>query len=90
MRVLFVTHNVPRFEGDAAGSFVLRLAVALGLQRVGAVGDDEEPAQHQHHRGQIGLRRLENLDELAGIAAMSAVPKLPRCCAENSSQPGNG
>lgn len=29
MRVLFVTHNVPRFEGDAAGSFVLRLAVAL-------------------------------------------------------------
>ena len=29
MRVLFVTHNVPRFAGDAAGSFVLRLAVAL-------------------------------------------------------------
>jgi glycosyltransferase involved in cell wall biosynthesis len=29
MRVLFVTHNIPRFEGDAAGSFVLRLAVAL-------------------------------------------------------------
>ncbi|MDQ8162830.1 MAG: glycosyltransferase family 4 protein [Gemmatimonadota bacterium] len=29
MRILFVTHNVPRFEGDAAGSFVLRLAVAL-------------------------------------------------------------
>jgi glycosyltransferase involved in cell wall biosynthesis len=28
-RVLFVTHNVPRFGGDAAGSFVLRLAVAL-------------------------------------------------------------
>lgn len=31
-RVLFVTHNVPRFEGDAAGSFVLRLAVALQQQ----------------------------------------------------------
>ena len=29
MRVLFVTHNVPRFDGDPAGSFVLRLAVAL-------------------------------------------------------------
>lgn len=29
MRVLFVTHNVPRFDGDVAGSFVLRLAVAL-------------------------------------------------------------
>ncbi|MBL0939725.1 MAG: glycosyltransferase [Gemmatimonadaceae bacterium] len=28
-RLLFVTHNVPRFTGDAAGSFVLRLAVAL-------------------------------------------------------------
>ncbi|MEO7997391.1 MAG: glycosyltransferase, partial [Gemmatimonadaceae bacterium] len=26
---MFVTHNVPRFAGDAAGSFVLRLAVAL-------------------------------------------------------------
>ena len=29
MRVLFVTHNVPRFDGDVAGSFVLRLAAAL-------------------------------------------------------------
>jgi glycosyltransferase involved in cell wall biosynthesis len=29
VRVLFVTHNVPRFDGDVAGSFVLRLAVAL-------------------------------------------------------------
>lgn len=28
-RVLFVTHNVPRAPGDIAGSFVLRLAVAL-------------------------------------------------------------
>ena len=29
MRVLFVTHNIPRFSGDVAGSFVLRLARAL-------------------------------------------------------------
>lgn len=29
MRVLFVTHNIPRHDGDVAGSFVLRLAVAL-------------------------------------------------------------
>lgn len=29
MRVLFVTHAFPRFAGDPAGSFVLRLAVAL-------------------------------------------------------------
>lgn len=33
-RVLFVTHNIPRAPGDAAGSFVLRLAVAL--QQAGA------------------------------------------------------
>ena len=29
MKVLFLTHSFPRREGDAAGSFVLRLAVAL-------------------------------------------------------------
>jgi glycosyltransferase involved in cell wall biosynthesis/uncharacterized membrane protein YbhN (UPF0104 family) len=29
VRVLFVTHNIPRHPGDIAGSFVLRLAVAL-------------------------------------------------------------
>ncbi|MGI8510804.1 MAG: glycosyltransferase [Gemmatimonadaceae bacterium] len=29
MRVLFATHSFPRFEGDAPGSFVLRLAQAL-------------------------------------------------------------
>ncbi len=29
MNVLFLTHNFPRSPGDAAGSFVLRLAIAL-------------------------------------------------------------
>ncbi|MHB0949295.1 MAG: glycosyltransferase [Gemmatimonadaceae bacterium] len=29
MRVLFLTHNFPRHPGDPAGSFILRLAVAL-------------------------------------------------------------
>jgi glycosyltransferase involved in cell wall biosynthesis len=29
MNVLFLTHSFPRKEGDAAGSFILRLAVAL-------------------------------------------------------------
>src|SRR3954469_640923 len=29
MNVLFLTHSFPRTEGDAAGSFILRLAVAL-------------------------------------------------------------
>jgi glycosyltransferase involved in cell wall biosynthesis len=34
MRVLFLTHAFPRHPGDAAGSFVLRLATALGEQDV--------------------------------------------------------
>jgi glycosyltransferase involved in cell wall biosynthesis len=29
VKVLFITHSFPRFDGDAAGSFILRLAVAL-------------------------------------------------------------
>jgi hypothetical protein len=29
MRALFLTHSFPREPGDAAGSFVLKLAVAL-------------------------------------------------------------
>ena len=41
VRVLFVTHNLPRFDGDAAGSFVLRLAVAL--QSAGAIVDIVAP-----------------------------------------------
>jgi glycosyltransferase involved in cell wall biosynthesis len=34
MKVLFLTHSFPRREGDAAGSFVLRLAVALRAENV--------------------------------------------------------
>ncbi|MFL5555693.1 MAG: glycosyltransferase [Gemmatimonadaceae bacterium] len=34
MNVLFLTHSVPRAEGDAAGSFILRLAVALRAENV--------------------------------------------------------
>jgi glycosyltransferase involved in cell wall biosynthesis len=34
MNVLFLTHSFPRSEGDAAGSFILRLAVALRGQDV--------------------------------------------------------
>jgi glycosyltransferase involved in cell wall biosynthesis len=34
MNVLFLTHSFPRSEGDAAGSFILRLAVALKGQDV--------------------------------------------------------
>jgi glycosyltransferase involved in cell wall biosynthesis len=34
MKVLFLTHSFPRFEGDVAGNFLLRLASALGAQGV--------------------------------------------------------
>ena len=34
MKVLFLTHSFPRAEGDAAGSFVLRLAVALRAEDI--------------------------------------------------------
>ncbi|MDQ3673944.1 MAG: glycosyltransferase [Gemmatimonadota bacterium] len=34
MKVLFLTHSFPRREGDAAGSFLLRLAVALRAEDV--------------------------------------------------------
>jgi glycosyltransferase involved in cell wall biosynthesis len=34
MNVLFLTHSFPRSEGDAAGAFILRLAVALREENV--------------------------------------------------------
>jgi glycosyltransferase involved in cell wall biosynthesis len=34
MKVLFLTHSFPRFEGDVAGNFLLRLASALGREGV--------------------------------------------------------
>ena len=50
MRVLFVTHNVPRYSGDIAGSFVLRLAIALVRRGVHveiiAPGEAGLPEQH--------------------------------------------
>lgn len=59
-RVLFVTHNVPRYQGDAAGSFVLRLAVAL--QQAGATVDVLAPgASGLPERGAIegvSIRRV--------------------------------
>jgi glycosyltransferase involved in cell wall biosynthesis len=35
MNVLFLTHSYPREDGDAAGSFILRLARALGNEGIG-------------------------------------------------------
>ncbi len=34
MKVLFLTHNFPRFEGDVAGNFLARFASALGREGV--------------------------------------------------------
>lgn len=34
MRVLFLTHSFPRYVGDAAGAFILRLAAALSSEDV--------------------------------------------------------
>ena len=56
MRVLFVTHNIPRHSGDAAGSFVLRLAIAL--QADGVRVDVIAP----------GGAGLAEFDHVAGIA----------------------
>jgi glycosyltransferase involved in cell wall biosynthesis len=56
VRVLFITHNIPRFAGDAAGSFVLRLAVAL--QQSGAHVDVIAP-------GGEGLPSVGRLEHVA-------------------------
>jgi len=64
-RLLFVTHNVPRFSGDAAGSFVLRLAVAL--QQAGAHVDIIAPGAaglpHSHHIDGVHITRVRYASE---------------------------
>jgi len=59
-RLLFVTHNVPRCAGDAAGSFVLRLAVAL--QRAGAhvdvIAPGAEGLPSSHHIDGVHITRV--------------------------------
>jgi glycosyltransferase involved in cell wall biosynthesis len=70
MKVLYITHNFPRSAGDAAGSFVLRLAVALrdeGIDvRVVAPTDDALPSEESFdgitvERFRYAPRRFENL-----------------------------
>lgn len=56
MRILFVTHNFPRHVGDAAGSFVLRLAVAL--QDIGTSVTVIAP-------GAAGLAEFERIEDVA-------------------------
>lgn len=70
MRVLFLTHSFPRYDGDAAGSFVLRLAAALAHEgvavRVVAPATISAPAQATIEgipvtRFRYAPRRLETL-----------------------------
>lgn len=53
MRVLFLTHSFPRFSGDAPGSFLHRLAVALR---------DENVDVHVIAPAAAGLARMERID----------------------------
>lgn len=70
MRVLFLTHSYPRSDGDAPGSFVLRLAQALGREGVdvgvvapAAAGlpDRDTLAGIEVRRFRYAPRRLETL-----------------------------
>ncbi len=65
LRVLFVTHNAPRYVGDASGSFVLRLAVAL--QEKGARVDIIAP-------GAVGLASREAIEGVS-IARVCYAPE---------------
>lgn len=78
MRVLFLTHSFPRYPGDVAGSFVLRLATALGNEGVGVrvVAPSASDASSRDEMGLVGVerfryapRRLETLAYTGNMAA---------------------
>jgi len=58
MKVLFLTHNFPRHEGDAPGSFILRLATALRILEivVGVAGQVESLEETEPGLRTLGLR----------------------------------
>jgi glycosyltransferase involved in cell wall biosynthesis len=78
MRVLFLTHSFPRFAGDGAGSFVLRLATALGSEgvevHVVAPSAADVPARERMgavdvERFRYAPRRLETLAYTGNMAS---------------------
>lgn len=78
MRVLFLTHSFPRHAGDVAGSFVLRLATALGGEgvevRVVAPAAEGVPARERIgdvavERFRYAPRRLETLAYVGNMAS---------------------
>ncbi len=78
MRVLFLTHSFPRHAGDVAGSFVLRLATALGEEgievRVVAPAAAGVPARE--HIGAVAVERFRyaprRLETLAYVGNMAS------------------
>lgn len=64
-RILFVTHNVPRHAGDAAGSFVLRLAVALQEQgaRVDILAPGGPGLAEQDRIEDVSITRVRYADD---------------------------
>jgi glycosyltransferase involved in cell wall biosynthesis len=77
MRVLFLTHSFPRWPGDVAGSFVLRLATALGEEgvavRVIAPSAADAPARERFgavevERVRDAPRRMETLAYVGNMA----------------------
>src|SRR5258706_16483574 len=90
MNVLFLTHSFPRSEGDAAGSFILRLAVALRAENVNvhvvAPAGPGLPASAEIEgvsveRFRYAPRRYEKLaytGNMAGGGAPSSSPGHPR------------
>ncbi|HET7189763.1 MAG TPA: glycosyltransferase [Gemmatimonadaceae bacterium] len=78
MRVLFLTHSFPRYPGDVAGSFVLRLATALGNEGVAVrvVAPSASDTSSRDEMGVVGVerfryapRRLETLAYTGNMAA---------------------
>ena len=78
MNVLFLTHSFPRREGDAAGSFILRLAVALRAEDVNvhvvAPSADGVPASEEIEgvpvdRFRYAPRRYEKLAYTGNMAS---------------------
>jgi glycosyltransferase involved in cell wall biosynthesis len=78
MRVLFLTHSFPRFAGDAAGSFVLRLATALEHEgvEVHVVAPATVGAPPHERMGTVGVERFRyaprRLETLAYVGNMAS------------------
>ena len=77
MRVLFLTHSFPRWPGDVAGSFVLRLATALGEEGVAVhvVAPSAAGVRAREHIGAVEIERFRyaprRMETLAYVGNMA-------------------